>query len=90
MTVAEFEAIAERLGMAEDWIKDTRELARVHRCPEAVLSALEDCLRLVIAAHAQAQLLIEREPEPFDWPKCPLCGRPLNVCHRDGCIALRQ
>jgi hypothetical protein len=30
------------------------------------------------------------EEEPFDWPNCPLCSRPLNVCHREGCTALSQ
>lgn len=24
-------------------------------------------------------------PEPFGWPRCPICGCPINVYHRDGC-----
>lgn len=91
MTPAEFEAIAEKLAMAEDWLRDTIALARIETTTRArVVEALEDSYRIVIAAHAQAQLLAgEGDPEPFDWPSCPLCGRPLNVCHREGCSALK-
>lgn len=28
------------------------------------------------------------QPELFDWPRCPVCGCPINVCHRDGCCGL--
>ncbi len=27
--------------------------------------------------------------EPFDWPGCPICACPINVCHRDGCCGLK-
>lgn len=96
MTPAEFERVAARLGELEDWLQDTRQLALVHRSAPAVIGALDDCMRLAIAAHGQLQLelqhpdLAAEAPEPFDWPSCPLCGRPINVCHRDGCIAIRK
>lgn len=59
MTRDEFERVAARMGMLEDWLISTLDLARVHQCPAAVVGAIEDSLRLAIAAHGQLQLEIE-------------------------------
>lgn len=59
MTPAEFERVAARLADLEDWLQDTYALAHVHRSDPAVQSAIQDCLRLAIAAHRQLQLELE-------------------------------
>jgi DNA-binding transcriptional regulator/RsmH inhibitor MraZ len=58
MTPREFEQVAEKLGELEDYLRAQARLARaVGRGAEAAV--MDTALRMAIAAHAQAQLLME-------------------------------